>query len=78
MSDTISATPVTSPTTDTRAHLLATGYQLIARKGFTAVGLKQILDTAGVPKGSFTITLPLKKPLVKPLSIITSPYIRHA
>ena len=41
----------TSP--DTRAHLLATGYQLIAKKGFTAVGIKQILDTAGVPKGSF-------------------------
>ena len=40
-------------TPDTKAHLLATGYQLIAKKGFTAVGLKQILDTAGVPKGSF-------------------------
>ena len=38
---------------DTRAHLLAIGYQLIAQKGFTAVGIKQILDTAGVPKGSF-------------------------
>ncbi len=38
---------------DTRAHLLATGYKLIAQKGFTAVGIKQILDTAGVPKGSF-------------------------
>ncbi len=38
---------------DTRMHLLATGYQLIAQKGFTAVGIKQILDTAGVPKGSF-------------------------
>ena len=38
---------------DTKAHLLATGYQLIAQKGFTAVGIKQILDSAGVPKGSF-------------------------
>ena len=44
-------TDTTTP--DTKAHLLATGYQLIAKKGFTAVGLKQILDTAGVPKGSF-------------------------
>ena len=43
----------TNTTPDTKAHLLATGYQLIAKKGFTAVGLKQILDTAGVPKGSF-------------------------
>ncbi len=46
----MSNTDATTP--DTKAHLLATGYQLIAKKGFTAVGLKQILDTAGVPKGS--------------------------
>ena len=39
--------------TNTKTHLLTTGYQLIALKGFTAVGIKQILDTAGVPKGSF-------------------------
>ncbi|MGM8884481.1 TetR/AcrR family transcriptional regulator [Psychrobacter sp. 1U2] len=38
---------------NTKIHLLDTGYQLIAYKGFTAVGIKQILDTAGVPKGSF-------------------------
>ena len=48
----MSAIATTTPP-DTKAHLLATGYQLIARKGFTAVGIKQILDTAGVPKGSF-------------------------
>ena len=40
-------------TTDTKAHLLATGYQLVAQKGFTGVGLKELLDNAGVPKGSF-------------------------
>ncbi|MEC5211158.1 TetR/AcrR family transcriptional repressor of nem operon [Psychrobacter sp. PL15] len=38
---------------NTKNHLLATGYCLIAKKGFTAVGIKQILDQAGVPKGSF-------------------------
>lgn len=38
---------------DTKTHLLDIGYQLIAKKGFTAVGIKQILDTAGIPKGSF-------------------------
>lgn len=38
---------------DTKAHLLAVASQLISQKGFTAVGIKQILDTAGVPKGSF-------------------------
>lgn len=48
MSDT-----TTTAASDTKAHLLAIGYQLIAQKGFTAVGIKQILDTAGVPKGSF-------------------------
>ncbi len=48
----MSAITTTAPS-DTRAHLLAIGYQLIAQKGFTAVGIKQILDTAGVPKGSF-------------------------
>nr|WP_241879516.1 TetR/AcrR family transcriptional regulator [Psychrobacter sp. PraFG1]UNK06331.1 TetR/AcrR family transcriptional regulator [Psychrobacter sp. PraFG1] len=52
---------------DTKSHLLATGYQLLAHKGFTAVGIKLILDTAGVPKGSFIIILPPKKRLVKPL-----------
>jgi TetR/AcrR family transcriptional repressor of nem operon len=40
-------------TKDTKAHLLNTGYQLIAKKGFTGVGIKEILDSAGVPKGSF-------------------------
>lgn len=48
----MSAITTTAPS-DTRAHLLAIGYQLIAQKGFTAVGIKQILDIAGVPKGSF-------------------------
>ena len=38
---------------NTKEHLLTTGYKLIAQKGFTAVGIKQILDSAGVPKGSF-------------------------
>ena len=48
-----SSEPLSITPADTKAHLLAIGYQLIAQKGFTAVGIKQILDTAGVPKGSF-------------------------
>ncbi|WP_201574600.1 TetR/AcrR family transcriptional regulator [Psychrobacter sp. H8-1] len=48
-----SSEPLSTTPADTKAHLLAIGYQLIAQKGFTAVGIKQILDTAGVPKGSF-------------------------
>lgn len=61
MSTTDTATPlpffeneeVNTTLSNTKTHLLDTGYQLIAHKGFTAVGIKQILDTAGVPKGSF-------------------------
>lgn len=61
MSTTDTATPlpffeneeINTTLSNTKTHLLDTGYQLIAHKGFTAVGIKQILDTAGVPKGSF-------------------------
>ncbi|QGM80020.1 TetR/AcrR family transcriptional regulator [Otariodibacter oris] len=45
--------PIEKKHSDTKSHILDVGYQLIAQKGFTAVGLKQILDTAGIPKGSF-------------------------
>ncbi len=38
---------------DTREHLLATGEEIILGKGYAAVGLSEILGTAGVPKGSF-------------------------
>lgn len=38
---------------DTRAHILATGEQLVRHKGFTALGLTELLASAGVPKGSF-------------------------
>jgi len=40
-------------TNDTRQHILDTGYQLIVAKGFTSVGLSQLLKHADVPKGSF-------------------------
>lgn len=49
----MSAHTTTVPVSNTKSHLLNTGYALIAQKGFTAVGIKQILDAAGVPKGSF-------------------------
>lgn len=40
-------------THDTRQHILDVGYQLIVAKGFTSVGLSQLLKAADVPKGSF-------------------------
>jgi len=42
-----------SETSDVRATILATGQRLMAGKGFSAVGLNEILTGAGVPKGSF-------------------------
>lgn len=40
-------------TNDTRQHILQVGYDLIVTKGFTSVGLSELLKTANVPKGSF-------------------------
>lgn len=40
----------TSPTRDT---ILATGQRIMGAKGFSAVGLNEVLSAAGVPKGSF-------------------------
>ncbi|WP_020677717.1 TetR/AcrR family transcriptional regulator [Geopsychrobacter electrodiphilus] len=42
-----------SETSATKQQILDSGYQLIASKGFSTVGLAQILQYAGVPKGSF-------------------------
>ena len=39
--------------TDVRQHILDTGRAIILGKGFSAVGLNEILTTAQVPKGSF-------------------------
>jgi TetR/AcrR family transcriptional repressor of nem operon len=38
---------------DTRSVILATGQKIMSQKGFSAVGLTEILAGAGVPKGSF-------------------------
>ncbi|MFZ6691650.1 TetR/AcrR family transcriptional regulator [Undibacterium sp. SXout20W] len=38
---------------DTRERILATGEELISGRGFSALGLSEILAAAAVPKGSF-------------------------
>lgn len=38
---------------DTREHLLITGERLCLHRGFTGMGLNELLKTAEVPKGSF-------------------------
>ncbi|HEV7775249.1 MAG TPA: TetR/AcrR family transcriptional regulator [Luteibacter sp.] len=43
----------TPATTDTRQHILDVAQPLLLRKGFTAVGLAEVLEAAQVPKGSF-------------------------
>ena len=46
-------TAVCSRTGDTRQHILSVAKVLILGKGFSAVGLNEILKAAKVPKGSF-------------------------
>lgn len=41
------------PHTDMRAHILQTAQPIISGKGYSAVGLNEILQASGVPKGSF-------------------------
>lgn len=38
---------------NTKDHILMIGHKLVTQKGFTALGLVELLKTAGVPKGSF-------------------------
>ncbi len=40
-------------TNDTRQHILNIGYQLVVAKGFTNVGLSELLKTVAVLRGSF-------------------------
>lgn len=40
-------------TSDVRSQILNVGQRIMAAKGYSAVGLNEILATAGVPKGSF-------------------------
>ncbi|MBW8797501.1 MAG: TetR/AcrR family transcriptional regulator [Streptomyces sp.] len=40
-------------TTDTRRIILDTAQRIMARKGYSAVGINGVLAEAGVPKGSF-------------------------
>ena len=41
------------PTQDTRQHILEAARTLMTGKGYTAVGLAEVVAAAGVPKGSF-------------------------
>ncbi|WP_406839250.1 TetR/AcrR family transcriptional regulator [Streptomyces sp. AHU1] len=45
--------PVATRTTDTRRIILDTAQRIMTRKGYSAVGINEVLAEAGVPKGSF-------------------------
>ncbi|MEV0175822.1 TetR/AcrR family transcriptional regulator [Streptomyces sp. NPDC050803] len=45
--------PVTTRSTDTRRLILDTAQRIMAHKGYSAVGINEVLAEAGVPKGSF-------------------------
>jgi len=47
------ATANTHESFDVRENIIAVGQRIIGAKGFSAVGLNEILSAAGVPKGSF-------------------------
>jgi TetR/AcrR family transcriptional repressor of nem operon len=46
-------TPTQSQTQGTREHILDVTRALMTQKGYTAVGLAEVVAAAGVPKGSF-------------------------
>ena len=41
------------PAHDMRQHIIDVARSLMTQKGYTAVGLTELLAAAGVPKGSF-------------------------
>ncbi|KAA0940429.1 TetR/AcrR family transcriptional regulator [Streptomyces apricus] len=45
--------PVTTRGTDTRRAILDVAQRIMAHKGYSAVGINEVLVEAGVPKGSF-------------------------
>lgn len=47
------AKALTTEISDVRDNIVTVGQRIMAGKGFSAVGLNEILATAGVPKGSF-------------------------
>jgi len=47
------AKAIVNESSATRDSILAVGQKLMAAKGFSSVGLSEILTTSGVPKGSF-------------------------
>lgn len=56
-----------SSTSTTREHLLEVGLRQLRSTGYTATGVKEVLDLAQVPKGSFYHYFPSKEAFVAEL-----------
>ena len=52
------------PTTDAHERILATAYELFSRRGIRAVGIDEIIETAGVAKATLYRHFPSKDALV--------------
>ncbi|BAV99359.1 TetR/AcrR family transcriptional regulator [Lysobacter enzymogenes] len=65
-------------THDVRKHILDIAYPLMLRKGFTGVGLAEVLSAARVPKGSFYHYFGSKEAFGEAvLEAYFSDYLRH-
>jgi len=63
---------------DVRKHILDVAYPLMLRKGFTGVGLAEVLSSAQVPKGSFYHYFGSKEAFGEAvLEAYFSDYLRH-
>jgi len=60
----VSTTSSLPSTSDPRARILATAYELFSRRGIRAVGVDEIIETAGVPKATLYRHFPPKNDLV--------------
>jgi TetR/AcrR family transcriptional repressor of nem operon len=61
------ATDRTSRNLKARTHILDTAQRIVGIKGFSQVGLNEILAAAGIPKGSFYYYFPSKEVFGKAL-----------
>jgi hypothetical protein len=64
--------PMKKPAQETRQHILDVAKALMTQKGYTAVGLAEVVAAAGVPKGSFYYYFKSRKSSARPCCRSTS------
>lgn len=68
---------LTEPRQDTRALLIRTGVAVLTEKGYSAVGIDEILRQAAVPKGSFYHCFESKEAFGQALIAAYADYFAH-